>query len=458
MNTNKFYRRKRNTILFFLLVNMFLPLNSNGQTSNDYAVYEWQPLSKFVKQIKQTKKTNLIIIDIDINSTSKIIKSIDKTTKINAVAIKRIVQGTRNKSVYFSEQPNGIKQGTYSVNTGKLNIQVGKSTIQMDQLEKLDDGWSVYTFGKDLYLYDVDNSALIENILVYADNGQGKKFQEILEEASGKVTSEQKYKIAKVFKTGSLKHVDLKGNITTDLDLAEKWETQASNDLKLEQEREEQQRIAAQLEEEKKLKIQREKEEQTKKIRDIVGVTKAKDLISEKTKDGAYSAPNTMFVNKKWYPIGDDESKDFYIGNNYYLFKANKTAELVVVESYANYSFEKVTPFTWYRDHNNLKLYLDWNNITYRNLVFKDPSLSERKKAEYKKDIEEYIISKREELYGCSYALYDCYIYRLDANFFILKMVMEVGAKGRSQSGYVDTFYLSSSSIKKALEELLNAR
>ena len=88
----------------------------------------------------------------------------------------------------------------------------------------------------------------------------------------------------------------------------------------------------------------------------------------------------------------------------------------------------------------------------------RNKKLYERKKAEYKKDIEEYIISKREELYGCSYALYDCYIYRLDANFFILKMVMEVGAKGRSQSGYVDTFYLSSSSIKKALEELLNAR
>lgn len=454
MNTNKFYRRKRNTILFFLLVNMFLPLNSNGQTSNDYAVYEWQPLSKFVKQIKQTKKTNLIIIDIDINSTSKSIESIDKTTKINAVAIKRIVQGTRNKSVYFSEQPNGIKQGTYSVNTGKLNIQVGKSTIQMDQLEKLDDGWSVYTFGKDLYLYDVDNSALIENILVYADNGQGKKFQEILEEASGKVTSEQKYKIAKVFKTGSLKHVDLKGNITTDLDLAEKWETQASNDLKLEQEREEQQRIAAQLEEEKKLKIQREKEEQTKKIRDIVGVTRIEDLISEKTKDDAYSAPNTMFVNKKWYFI-DDERKNFKPSNNYYLFKANKTAEIVTVKSYANYSFEEVWTFTWYRDHNNLKLYMDGNNITYRNLVFKDSSLSERKKAEYKKNVEGYIISERKEI---SYVLLDSYIYRLDANFFILKMDMEVGANGRRDSNNVMTTYLSSSSIKKALEEVLNAR
>ena len=47
------------------------------------------------------------------------------------------------------------------------------------------------------------------------------------------------------------------------------------------------------------------------------------DFISEKTKDVAYSASNTMLINKKWYMF----DKDFDIYTTYYIFRANKTGE-----------------------------------------------------------------------------------------------------------------------------------
>ena len=63
------------------------------------------------------------------------------------------------------------------------------------------------------------------------------------------------------------------------------------------------------------------------------------DFISEKTKDVAYSAPNTMFVNKKWYMF----DKDFVVYTSYYIFRGNNTGEVVKPKNYSDCSYEEVS-------------------------------------------------------------------------------------------------------------------
>lgn len=119
------------------------------------------------------------------------------------------------------------------------------------------------------------------------------------------------------------------------------------------------------------------------------------DFISEKTKDGAYVAPNTMFINKKWYVFDED----FDINTNYYIFRENKTGEIVKPMNYANCSYEEVVSFTWSRDHNNLTLSFNTKKMAYyRKLVYKDPSASERNKASIKEAIQDDINERNNQI------------------------------------------------------------
>lgn len=174
------------------------------------------------------------------------------------------------------------------------------------------------------------------------------------------------------------------------------------------------------------------------------------DLISEKTKDVAYSAPNTMFVNKKWLSF----SKDFEILNTYHIFKANKTGEFVKQKKYADCSFEIVIPFSWSRNHNNLTISLKFKSMTYRKIVYKDPSLSERKKASIKEGVEDIIKDEKNKVRVLDSYIIKYYINRLDAKLFLLEgLSVEVKGLGRTQTDRCDDLFLCTEAGKKGLED-----
>lgn len=174
------------------------------------------------------------------------------------------------------------------------------------------------------------------------------------------------------------------------------------------------------------------------------------DLISEKTKDGAYSAPNTMLVNKKWFSF----DKDLDIGVNYYFFRANKTGEYAKPTTYKDFSYEEVIPFTWSRDHNDLTISMDFKNMTYRKIVYKDPSASERTKAEIKKTVEALIEEDKKNVRMIDSYVLKYYINRLDAKIFLLEgLKLELKGGGRSQTDSCDDLFLCTEVGKKDMEE-----
>ena len=142
-----------------------------------------------------------------------------------------------------------------------------------------------------------------------------------------------------------------------------------------------------------------------------------KDFISEKTKDAAYSAPNTTLVNKKWFFI----TEDLEGGVGYYFFRGNKTGELVQIGELEDCTYERVTPITWSRDHNDFKISFNFKGMTYRKLVYKDPSASERIKAEIKKGLDVLTEEKKNDLRGIDSYISEYYINRLDAKLFLLQ-------------------------------------
>ena len=173
------------------------------------------------------------------------------------------------------------------------------------------------------------------------------------------------------------------------------------------------------------------------------------DYISEKTKDVAYSAPNTMLVNKKWFVFNGN----FEITGIYYIFRANKTGERVLQERYTDCSFERVLPFTWSRDHNNLTLSWNYKNMTYRKLVYTDPSASERKKAEIKSYVENRIKKFKNDVRGMDSYIYKYYINRLDAKLLLLKgLESEIKGLGESKTDRLEDLFLCSDAGKKEIE------
>ncbi len=136
----------------------------------------------------------------------------------------------------------------------------------------------------------------------------------------------------------------------------------------------------------------------------------ARSLISEKTKDEAYSAPNSLLINKKWFSNGN-------LIKEIYIFKADKTGEMVIPLTYVDCTFDRVTPIKWSRNHNDLKITNYFNKITYRNLKYKDSSASERTKAEIKRGVQNII--NKDKINGVKTANY--YIDRLDSKYLILE-------------------------------------
>lgn len=177
------------------------------------------------------------------------------------------------------------------------------------------------------------------------------------------------------------------------------------------------------------------------------------DYISEKTKDVAYSAPNTMFINKKLFKF----DKNLEISGSYHFFRANKTGEVVNIQKYEDCSFELVIPFTWSRDHNNLTLSCNFKNLTYRKLIYKDPTASERNKAETKKGVENIIKSKKDATRVIDSYIMKYYINRLDAKLLLLEgLKLEVKGGGESNTESLDDVFLCTETGKKELEETKN--
>ena len=176
------------------------------------------------------------------------------------------------------------------------------------------------------------------------------------------------------------------------------------------------------------------------------------DFISEKTKDGAYSAPNTMFVNKKWYIF----DKDFDIYTKYYIFRADKTGEIVSPKNYSNCSYEEVGSFTWSRDHNHLTIKLNVKNASsFRKHVYKDPSASERKKAELKRIIQDEINETNNSIRKLDYDIYEYYINRLDAKLFLLEGLEHAYAGlGQSHKESWDNMYFCTEAGEKEIKEI----
>ena len=176
------------------------------------------------------------------------------------------------------------------------------------------------------------------------------------------------------------------------------------------------------------------------------------DFISEKTKDVAYSAPNTMFVNKKWYMF----DKDFVVYTSYYIFRGNNTGEVVKPKNYSDCSYEEVSSFTWSRDHNNLTVRLNVKNpVSFRKLVYKDPSASERKKAELKRVIQNEINETNNSVRVLDYDIYKFYINRLDAKFFLLEGLERACAGlGESYEKSCDNMYFCTEAGEKEINEI----
>jgi tetratricopeptide (TPR) repeat protein len=176
------------------------------------------------------------------------------------------------------------------------------------------------------------------------------------------------------------------------------------------------------------------------------------DFISEKTKDVAYSASNTMLINKKWYMF----DKDFDIYTTYYIFRADKTGEIVKPKNYSNCSYEEVASFTWSRDHNNLTIKLNVKNASsFRKLVYKDPSASERKKAELKRIIQDEINETNNSIRALDYDIYKYYINRLDAKLFLLEGIERAYAGlGQSHKESWDNTYFCTEAGEKEIKEI----
>lgn len=179
------------------------------------------------------------------------------------------------------------------------------------------------------------------------------------------------------------------------------------------------------------------------------------DLISEKTKDVAFTAPNTMLINKKWYMFGKDGDSLIGVAKEvYWILKVNHTGEIVIKEDYSDCSFDEIRPFTWSRDHNNFTITQRPYDLSYRNLVYKDPSASARQKAETKQGVENIIKQKLNGIHPSSLIKNNFYINRLDAKFLFLKgLKMELTRMGESGHQSLDDSYLCTEAGKKEFEE-----
>lgn len=192
-------------------------------------VYEWQPLKTMISQSITTKKEKSILGGKLVDVESRNIKSIDKTKKIMAVAIKQNTSGLLfNWFVRFSEKPNGVKEGNYSINTVRLNININGKKYKPKDL-KNEDGWAIYKFDKEMYLYNADNEALIENVLVWCDNGMGEKINRVIK-AAEKGSVEDMELLSKLYEDGNVSHIStgLSGHINPNPALAEEWKTKAN--------------------------------------------------------------------------------------------------------------------------------------------------------------------------------------------------------------------------------------
>ncbi len=176
------------------------------------------------------------------------------------------------------------------------------------------------------------------------------------------------------------------------------------------------------------------------------------ELISEKTKDVAYSAPNTTFLNKKLYAF----NSNFGLINTSFFFKANKTGELIKkIDEYSDCSYEQIIPFTWSRNNNKLTISFNFKKMTTRNIVYTDPSASERTKAEIREairsDIDDQIKKTRVmDSYICNY-----YINRLDAKYLLLEgLSLKVSGLGQTKTESCDDMYFCSTVGKKDVETL----
>lgn len=260
--------------LFLLL---FVLCNSIGkaQTETYPETYAWQPLSTLIAQKKTFNNTLSILTNKQISVAKRTIEVINRTKKIKAVAIKNNASGSllkTNKFVYLSEKPNGIKEGSYSINTVRLSINIDNKKIKPDDLVKNSEGWAFYMFEKDLFLCDADHSALIENVSVYCDTGNGKKFVEAIKSIEKNGTIEEMEALSNVYKDGDLAHIKLLGNIPPDQNLAEHWKSKANFKREKEKEEIEAKRRKEELERQQKAaedaKAKKERADAVNKLRD----------------------------------------------------------------------------------------------------------------------------------------------------------------------------------------------
>jgi len=254
--------------ILFLLLFVLSSLNVKAQVVDYPETYDWQPLSALIDQ-KKTSRTNTALSMISQKPVSLIkrtIESIDKSKKILAVAITDNSGSSMfdsNKFVYFSENPNDDGKGSLNVNTVRLSINFDDVKLKYKNLQKNKTGWAVYWFKKDMYLCDADDGALIENVSVYFDTGNGRKFIEATKSAEQNGTIEEMEAIARVYSDGNLSHVQLVGSISPDLEKAGLWKSRAEDKRRIKRETEEAKRKAEELERQKKAEQEaREKKEQ----------------------------------------------------------------------------------------------------------------------------------------------------------------------------------------------------
>lgn len=180
----------------------------------------------------------------------------------------------------------------------------------------------------------------------------------------------------------------------------------------------------------------------------VKGIKSVYDLSTTETEDAVFAAKNTTFTNKKWYSF----SEHFDRKGVDYTFKSDFSGFTVSFYNYKDCSYEFVVPFKWSRNYNELILYRDFKQSTYRNLKFKDPNLSEGQKARIKANIEQdYSKVSVLDLYKETYR-----ILRLDSKIIYLNgLKLETGGLGIRQVAdrQADDVYLCSESALQEIDQ-----
>ena len=280
--------------ILLILVILLCSSNVKAQTEDFPMTFSWKPLSAFITQEKTSKVNTAlsILTGRSMQNIKRTIERIDKSTKIYAVALKNNYSGSvlkSNKFVYLSEYPNEGNKGSFSINTVRLSINDKGKKIKLKDLDINKIGWAVYKLDTIMYLCDADDGAIIENVEVCYDNGNGQKVAEVIKDAEIFGTADRMEAISKMYEDGKLSYINLEGYIFKDQELAKRWKSKA--DVK---------RIIEKSEEEKKRKEVLERERKAAEERERQkAVEEAKAMKEKKERENAVNKLRVE-MNKKY--------------------------------------------------------------------------------------------------------------------------------------------------------------